>query len=52
MEVVDDSVYEELEYLQVALSTEDECVLFKESSVKLDIVDNDCECMYIHMHYY
>ncbi len=52
VEVVDDSVYEELEYLQVALSTEDECVLFKESSVTLDIVDNDCECMYIHMHNY
>ncbi|XP_064407713.1 uncharacterized protein LOC135352465 [Halichondria panicea] len=42
VEVVDDRVYEELEYLQVALSTEDESVQFKESSVTLDIVDNDC----------
>ncbi len=44
MTIVDDNVYEATEDLLVALSTEDDCVEFKQSSLSLDIVDNDCEC--------
>lgn len=44
-------MYEEMEYLQVALLTEDDCVQFKQSLLSLDIVDNDCECMYYSCSY-
>ena len=44
VEIVDDSVYEEeIEYLEVRLSTEDACVDFKEQSILLGIADNDCK---------
>ena len=41
--ILDDSVYEEFEYLEVSLSTEDSCVEFKEQSIQLGIIDDDCE---------
>ena len=49
VEIVDDSVLEELEYLQISLSTEDTCVDFKEQLASLGIADNDCECALVFL---
>ena len=42
--LMDDSVYEEFEYFEVSLTTNEECIEFKEESISVSITDDDGEC--------
>ncbi len=43
---LDDSVYEELEYFAVSLSTSDECLEFKEELILVGIANDDSESLF------
>ncbi len=45
VEILDDTIYEELEYFAVSLSTNDSCVEFKEELIPVAIADDESECV-------